>query len=363
MSTDPSSQNPQSIAQPVGPQSDPASDALRPAAPSQSASQSETSGTSPAAAKSAGNTGTSFEPAGSAATSAKPAGSAATSAKPAGSAAPWHSPAASGAIEPVEPAPRLANRPRPVRLENLTAVLFDMGDTLLDFGPLNNRMVFDESARESYDFLVKSGLRVPTFEEYHRKKYWAVRKALIWAKIRRWEFNSSRLLRRLCDKMNLPADDAFVLELAWSSFSPLVTKASIEHDLIPTLRQIRDSGLKLAIVSNTFIAGKVHDKHLDSVGLLEFFPVRIYSSEVGHRKPSREIFRIALEKVGAAAEQSIFIGDLEKVDVYGARRAGMYTVLKRPGEDNGRPHSADYLIRRISDLREILPLKAPATVA
>jgi len=62
------------------------------------------------------------------------------------------------------------------------------------------------------------------------------------------------------------------------------------------------------------------------MGLLEGLDVVVFSSDVGVRKPSPEIFRRALDSLGVAAERALFVGDRLVADVRGARDVGMRTV-------------------------------------
>ena len=90
--------------------------------------------------------------------------------------------------------------------------------------------------------------------------------------------------------------------------------------------------------------------------LLEFFPVRVYSGEIGFRKPDRQIFQLALRQLGCRAHNTVFVGDVVKNDIVGARRLGMITVLKQPPGPSRIHPIAHYVIHRISELIEILPL-------
>ncbi|MGE5610887.1 MAG: HAD family hydrolase [Bacillota bacterium] len=243
----------------------------------------------------------------------------------------------------------------------LKAILFDLGDTLFDFEPMDTRAVFEEAGHKTYTFLEVRGHKLPPFRRYFRTLYSAVRWAYLWSKIRRREFNSFDLLSKLCRRMDVRLDDATLRELAWLWYSPITGYSSVAADVIPTLTKFRDRGYKLAIVSNTFIPGFVLDKHLSLHNLLEFFPTRIYSSETGYRKPHPRIFEIALEAVGVSASEAIFVGDLVKTDIVGARRVGMPAILRQPFATSTQHRLADFVIRRISDLHRILPkLGAPA---
>src|SRR5436190_14069991 len=199
---------------------------------------------------------------------------------------------------------------------SLRAILFDLGDTLLDFEPMDTRALFRDAARLTYDHLAArggGGGAMPSFERYARGYFRAVKWSYFWAKLKRREFNSHDLLRSFHRRLGLPADDdALLRELDWLWYQPLIEHTRVEDDLSATLATLRDAGLHLGVISNTFVPGVVHDRHLELTGLLEFFPVRVYSSEVGFRKPDSRIFAAALSRLGVAAQQTLFVGDLIK---------------------------------------------------
>jgi putative hydrolase of the HAD superfamily len=248
-------------------------------------------------------------------------------------------------------------------MNSLRAILFDLGDTLVDFQPMDTRAVFREAARVTYDHLAAKGARLPAFDTYARAHYRRVRWSYLWAKLTRREFNSFELLRRFHEREGLPTDEETLREVAWLWYSPVVGHAGVEADLAPTLAAMRDAGLQLGVISNTFVPGFVHDRHLEMEGILGLLPVRVYSSEVGYRKPDRRIFEAALEELGVGAAETLFVGDLVKTDMIGARRVGMRTALKQPWSNLRTRGVADHVIRRISDLNGLLPgLAAVKTV-
>jgi len=243
----------------------------------------------------------------------------------------------------------------------LKAILFDLGDTLFDFEPMDTRAAFELSGRRTHDYLAGKGFRLPSFRRYFWMQYNALRLAYLWSKIVRREFNSFDLMCRLCRRMNLQMDDAALRELCWQWYLPMIDLCSVAPEVIPTLTKFRDRGLKLALVSNTFFPGFVLDRHLAHHGLLEFFPTRIYSSEVGYRKPDARIYRIALGAVGVAPGEAVFVGDIVKTDIVGARGVGMCTILRQPFANSRTHRVADHVVRRISEVHQILPLLgAPA---
>ncbi len=102
----------------------------------------------------------------------------------------------------------------------------------------------------------------------------------------------------------------------------------------------------LAVISNS--NGTVREK-LRRVGLLDYFKLVVDSHEEGVEKPDPRLFRIALERAGAEAEASLYVGDLYHVDVIGARAAGMHAALIDPAGIH-----ADKPVRRIPDLMALL---------
>ena len=236
----------------------------------------------------------------------------------------------------------------------LRAILFDLGDTLIDFEPMDTRAVFRAGAISSYEFFQQRGIFLPPFKSYCSNQFRAVRWAYLMAKLRRREFNGLHLLRSFCTSLGAHLDEPTLLDLAWLWYAPLTGHSSIEPDLAATLSHLRRNGLKLGLVSNTFVAGAIHDRHLHELGLLDLLPIRVYSSDVGFRKPDRRIFQAALDRLGVLASETLFVGDLVKTDIVGARRLGMTTALKQPWGISRSHRLADFVIRQVSDLPDVL---------
>lgn len=243
-------------------------------------------------------------------------------------------------------------------MSQVRVILFDLGDTLIQFGQVDRRALFHEGARRTYRLWARRQRRMPDFRRYYLHQWFAVRWGVMKLYLRHREVDSVRLIRRACRKLWLSAPEPFYDELLWHWYAPLAEVSSLEPALHQTLERLTGEGYQLGIVSNTFVPGFVLDRHLRELGLLKFFPTRVYSSDVGYRKPHRQIFRQALHAAGAPAGETMFIGDLLETDVRGARRAGMRSVWKRnPGSVDVARSSAeqpDYVVDHLAQLPTLL---------
>jgi putative hydrolase of the HAD superfamily len=91
------------------------------------------------------------------------------------------------------------------------------------------------------------------------------------------------------------------------------------------LKQIKKTH-KLGLVSNFTYAPVVQDS-LKRLGISRYFDVVVVSGDCGWRKPHKQIFEDALQRLGVEAEETVFIGDSPLEDIKGATAAGMKTVF------------------------------------
>jgi putative hydrolase of the HAD superfamily len=143
--------------------------------------------------------------------------------------------------------------------------------------------------------------------------------------------------------------------LGWFWYEPLAKQARIEPMLKETLTALKQMGLKLGIVSNTFISGGSLDRHLAQFGILDFFPLRLYSYQFDFRKPDTRIFQTAAQQIGEPPQDILFVGDRIDKDIVPALKAGMQAVLKEAYTNIGKkvPKGA-CVISRLSELPAII---------
>ncbi|MEO8466866.1 MAG: HAD family hydrolase [Gammaproteobacteria bacterium] len=136
---------------------------------------------------------------------------------------------------------------------------------------------------------------------------------------------------------------------------PIFSTAQVDPQAIAVLEQLRASGLKTAIVSNTPWGSPAEQwrGELDRLGLLDRVDEVVFCVDVGWRKPSPQPFQRAMSLLRVSAARTVFVGDDVRWDVVGARRVGIEPILI----SNGTVHEEG--LKTIRELDELMPLIAP----
>lgn len=220
--------------------------------------------------------------------------------------------------------------------EIIRAVLFDLGDTLLNFGRIRKTRVFLAGAKAAYAFLKEHSRYRGRFAWFFLRNLVRLHAKRAISNLQQRDFDSLALLQTVGTREGVQLSTEQWEQFAWLWYEPLGRCASIEPDLVETLGRLKRMGLKLGIVSNTFVNRASLERHLRELGLLDFFPLRLYSYEFHCRKPSVEIFRIAAERIGETARNIVFVGDRIDNDVEPALASGMKAVLKEARTNQGK---------------------------
>ena len=91
---------------------------------------------------------------------------------------------------------------------------------------------------------------------------------------------------------------------------------------------------------------------LRSVGLESYFSPVVISGDFGFRKPDPRLYRLALDRLGLRAQETVFIGNDMFRDIYGAGQLGMKTILFKSNQGDHHGHGAepDYVIHHFREL-------------
>jgi len=237
----------------------------------------------------------------------------------------------------------------------ITAVLFDLGDTILNFGRVNTTRAFLQGARATHAYLREHAQHAGAFPCHFVLNLVRLRLRYVMADITHRDFNSREVLQTVGARKGVKLSPQQWEQFAWLWYEPLSRCAQVEEDIQQTLEKLQSLGLKLGIVSNTFVSRFSLEKHLQMLGILGFFTMQLYSHEVDVRKPSREIFRIAAERIGEPVTKILVVGDRIDNDIKPALENGMTAVLKEAYTNTGKnPPPGTLRVRRLSELPALI---------
>ena len=225
-------------------------------------------------------------------------------------------------------------------------IFFDLDRTLWDF---------DAAAEVAFERIYEQyhlhELGIPNAHNFH-EVYHPLNERL-WEQYRANEITKDELNRT---RFVLPLEHFGIHDVALADhlsedymyWSPRIVR------LVPgtmELLQYLKPKYHLHLITNGF--QEVQHIKLSGSGMEPYFETLTVSEEVGVKKPNPEIFRYALAKAQATAEESLMIGDEMDVDIDGARAAGIDQLFFNP---SGKPveGSRTYEVRNLSEIMEIL---------
>ncbi len=252
----------------------------------------------------------------------------------------------------------------------ITAVLFDLGDTLWHFpsmppvdvirGETVGRLsrLLESWGEEDTDGRMYLGrdIRLAVEEETSRAFHGDC-----------LDPGYAELCRRVAagQGLKLTAEQGEELWEAWNLGGKFLGR-TLFPDVLDTLRWLKGRGFRLGSVSNRGYGGPRFRQEMQELGLSELFEVVVLSCDVGYMKPHPRIFECALEAMGLRPQETAMVGDNIRADVEGPKALGLTAIWCRPTLDEPVEASADplevvgtvrpdYTIDRISELRDLPP--------
>ena len=232
------------------------------------------------------------------------------------------------------------------------AVFFDMDDTLCDFMASERaarRIMYEGVAveQELDPSSVEEAYREYSLEALKRHPNMEVNISL-WPTIQDFR---SEVWGKVLSQVGISRPD-LALTLAERHERVRREHLRLYPDAVPILKELYGR-FPLGLISNGPV--DVQRDEADLLGILRFFDAALFEGELGYGKPDRRIFASGLSRIGAAAAESIFIGDSLLTDIRGAKDAGMWTVwVNRNGKSLEDDHpKPDF---EITDLNELQPI-------
>ena len=246
---------------------------------------------------------------------------------------------------------------------DIRAVAFDVNGTLV-------RIVTRDGAaqifRSAAHFLTYQGIHLP--REQVRDLYFQIMKEQQHASPEEHpEFDAAGIWRTIIDRHQtdftraLPAGKLQQVPLFLAEMSRGIARHRL--GLYPHVREVLDilrERYPLALITDAQTAHARGELH--KTGLLGYFNPIVVSGDHGYRKPDPRLFQTALDGMKAAAQNTLYVGNDMHRDIYGARQAGLKTVMydSDQGKKTYRGCVPDYTITDFRDLLKILGLETEA---
>ncbi len=161
-----------------------------------------------------------------------------------------------------------------------------------------------------------------------------------------------RLLQIFQLDVSLWSND-LVMAMCRRFMNPIFAIGKIHRDTVPTLKQLKSSHFRTAIISNTTWGSPANlwREELERLGLTQYFDVVVFCRDVGWRKPARQIFDFTLNKLKAQPQNCVYVGDDPRWDFLGPRAVGIEALIIDRKATSPSTLDSSYLIK---DLYELL---------
>ena len=238
------------------------------------------------------------------------------------------------------------------------AVLFDLFDTLVDLVLEGLPLVqmgqrrLPSTYQTLHEVIVQRSAL--DFEHFARELGSVDREGRQRALAEGREYPTLERFQTLLERLALE-DDGLAELLTQTHMGLLRATARFHPHHAEVLRELRGT-VRIGVCSN-FSHAPTARALLEEAGLLSHIDEVVISEEVGIRKPRREIFEAALERLDVPREQTLHVGDDLKTDVEGAAGAGITPVwltrrVRKPDEAL-RAYTGPSPAHVISDLNQL----------
>jgi HAD superfamily hydrolase (TIGR01509 family) len=146
-------------------------------------------------------------------------------------------------------------------------------------------------------------------------------------------------------------DPGLVADLARRDTEYLRSYTRLCDDTVPFLEWLRSNGTLIALVSNCADTTRAQ---LEYLGIIPLVDAAVLSCEVGSVKPYPEIYVTALEELGVAAVDTVFIDDQPTFCV-GAEAVGIRPIQIARGEADGYVSQWNFpVVHSLFDVQSLL---------
>jgi len=232
-----------------------------------------------------------------------------------------------------------------------SAVLFDLGNTLVHY--------FE---RHEFHAILKQAITEVQNHLSHRN-FLKVSAEEMWRKVKEENYEASdHHVRPLEDRLirifqldNSTRTSNLIINMCRYFMKPIFARGHYYEDTLPTLKELKARGFKIAIVSNTTWGSPANlwREEIQRLGLSSYIDSSTFCRDVGWRKPAKQIFEYTLAKMQIFPQNCVFVGDDPRWDIVGPEAVGIEPLLinrRNVVEQKEKPKSIENLLELIKKL-------------
>ncbi len=154
-----------------------------------------------------------------------------------------------------------------------------------------------------------------------------------------------------CKGLNANCSEEIIKKAIEIRMNFFLTNTVPRPDAVPALEWAQGAGYRLGLITNcTIELPEIWHRH----SLAKYFPSPVFSSVERVRKPKREIFMRACEKLNVQPAACVYIGDGDDHEMEGAATVGMTPILVVDKDPNSfRRHPQPKMDNNVETLRDL----------
>ncbi|MDY6964691.1 MAG: HAD family hydrolase [Halobacteriota archaeon] len=235
--------------------------------------------------------------------------------------------------------------------KEISAIFFDLGDTLLDMSIISRALSFGFKRATSGELVTDEfvlrwgGEWNRVFDHYFKKgEFYTVRRLQLVS------------LKNVLVEEGINISDRELNDAVVGFWQYFIENCNLHDDVLPTLSRLIQDKYKLGLITNSDevdVSGilEKHKKH----NLDEVFKMNVISSALKRYKPDLLLFQRALELSKCLPREVIYVGD-SLTDIYGAKKLDMNTVLidRKKVEGSLMKVEPDFRIDNLKQIHSII---------
>ena len=239
----------------------------------------------------------------------------------------------------------------------ITTLLFDMGNTLIDFhkGPSDSEK-YEIGLRAMVPVLSKKNPKI-TFDVLKTEFLHILENVFVRRLKLEHEIPIEEYLDPFLSKHNIKLREDQKITLLERFYAGYIEHVWVDPHIADTFQRIRSNGIKIAVISNAWLPKDVYIRIFKKLGLHQWIFRYYFSYSVGASKPNLKIFQYALSTLRTKPETTWMIGDNIDKDLAPAKKLGLTTVWFNPKKSVlqfEKKSIVDYQITEINQIFKLL---------